>query len=324
MNRCYGCFKEIPKKDSFCRSCLKRIFNNQKVSPVLNFDKKDYVDIKQQLSDHFSISGVQDKISLRIENNNFVPVERGGQFILKPVPQTIIPEFQGDVPANEHLTMQIAKQVFKIATAENTLLRFSDGEPAYIVKRFDVADKGKLHQEDFCQLLEISEETQGKNYKYDLSYEAAAEVIKKFTSAGIIQLERYFNIILFNYIFSNGDAHLKNFSLLESEQGDFVLSPLYDALSTSIHFPNEARTALDLFENYETDSFKVNGFYTRDDFLEFGKRLNIKENRLLKFIEIYLQKKDEVLLMIGKSFLSDKAKNAYIDLFEDRLKAVLL
>ena len=49
--------------------------------------------------------------------------------------------------------------------------------------------------------------------------------------------------MVFNYVFSNGNAHLKNFSLFESEFGDYILAPAYDVLCTSLHFPNEARTA---------------------------------------------------------------------------------
>jgi serine/threonine-protein kinase HipA len=46
------------------------------------------------------------------------------------------------MPANEHLTMQIARQVYGIETAENALIFFKDGAPAYITKRFDVKEDG--------------------------------------------------------------------------------------------------------------------------------------------------------------------------------------
>lgn len=36
-------------------------------------------------------------------------------------------------------------------------------------------------------------------------------------------------------MFSNGDAHFKNFSLIETTMGDFKLSPAYDLLNSSIH-----------------------------------------------------------------------------------------
>jgi serine/threonine-protein kinase HipA len=42
------------------------------------------------------------------------------------------------MPANEHLTMQIARQVYGIETAENALIFFKNGAQAYITRRFDV------------------------------------------------------------------------------------------------------------------------------------------------------------------------------------------
>jgi serine/threonine-protein kinase HipA len=40
------------------------------------------------------------------------------------------------LPANEHLTIQIAKQVYGITVAKNAVIFFKDGSPAYITKRF--------------------------------------------------------------------------------------------------------------------------------------------------------------------------------------------
>lgn len=75
------------------------------------------------------------------------------------------------MPANEHLTMQIARQVYGISTAENALIFFSDGEPAYITRRFDVAPDGtKIKQEDFAALWNRSGATHGRNFKYTGDY----------------------------------------------------------------------------------------------------------------------------------------------------------
>ena len=60
-------------------------------------------------------------------------------------------------------------------------------------------------------------------------------------------LENYFRLILFNYLLSNGDAHLKNFSLIQTSMGDYSLSPAYDLMSTVLHMPDERDTALDLY-----------------------------------------------------------------------------
>ena len=323
MKHCPGCLKQRDTDFAYCSACIKNIFkNNKNITPYLDFDKNKYISIRYQLSSHFSISGVQDKISLKIDNNRLVPTDTGGEYILKPVPVNHIPNFQSDVPANEHLTMQIAAQIFKINTARNALIYFKDGEPAYIVKRFDLDGKVKKAQEDFCQLIEISEESHGKNYKYSFSYEKGSEVIKRYCSAQKIELEKYFFLILFNYYSANGDAHLKNFSLIRTEDKDYVLSPAYDLLATSIHFPDESRMALDLFENYETESFKINGFYKRGDFISLAEILGIKKDRVVKMFEKFSKSEKNIIEMIEKSYLSDKAKEQYTLLIADRMKAM--
>jgi serine/threonine-protein kinase HipA len=58
-----------------------------------------------------------------------------------------------------------------------------------------------------------------------------------FLSQFIEQL-KFFRLVMFNFLFSNGDAHLKNFSILETKDGDFRLAPAYDLLDTRIHIDN--------------------------------------------------------------------------------------
>ena len=66
------------------------------------------------------------------------------------------------IPANEHLTMQIASRIFKIQTAENGLVFFSNNEPAYLIKRFDIGlDGTKLGKEHFASLAGKTEENAG-------------------------------------------------------------------------------------------------------------------------------------------------------------------
>lgn len=323
MNPCQSCLKDIQSADRFCPKCSKELFGaTRRVTAILSFDKKEYVDYKREFSGNFSISGVQDKISLTIDNTSLVPAKKGGTFILKPTPALEVPQFQKDVPANEHLTMQIARQVFRINTALNCLVYFNNKEAAYLTKRFDIVDGVKTAQEDFCQLLNMTEDTHGKNYKYDVSYEHAASVIERYCSASKIEMEKYYLLLLFNYFFSNGDAHLKNFSLQQTPYKDYILAPAYDLLATSVHFPNEARTALDLFDNYESKSFQANAFYKLADFLKLAEFLFIKPERAETFILRFYENEEKVEALINKSFLSAEAKERYLFLFRDRQKAM--
>ena len=319
MKVCLSCLKKL-ERDTYCNSCLKKLFNGK--NPILDISKKEFSHVQYELLDRFSISGVQDKISLKLDGKKLIPTDKDGEYILKPMPGISIPIFQNDVPANEHLTMQIAKQLFNIQTAENALIHFSDGELAYITKRFDRKNGSKLRQEDFCQLSGKTPETAGKNFKYDGSYQEAGSIIKRFCAAHKIEIEKLFSRIFFNYLFGNGDAHFKNFSLIESVSGDFVLSPAYDLINTSVHFPSESRMALDLFIDYETESFKENGFYKKPDFIKLAEFYEIKHNRTERIIQSFLQKNENVKCMVESSLLSKDAKSRYLEIFEDRLKAI--
>ena len=318
--RCLGCFKST--KETYCNRCKKELFDNMKINFTLDFDKKEFLSTKVELSDKMSISGVQDKISLKIENNKLIPTIKNSQYLLKPIPLMDYGELLNDVACNEHFTMQLAKQVYKIPTAINALIRFNDGELSYITKRFDRVHGSKIKQEDFASLDIRSESTHGKNYKYDYSYEQIALLIKKYLPTYKLELIKFFKLILFNYLVGNGDAHLKNFSVVQRETKDYTLSPAYDLLSSSIHIPNESRTALELFHDYDTEAFLANGFYSYDDFIKFAQIVGIDDNMANKIIEEFISYEKKTLELLDNSFLSDAAKNNYKKLYLDRLKAV--
>lgn len=323
MTGCPGCFKV--DESTFCRRCRKALFDGKKIPDVLPFTRPDYNEKKLEIdSDRMSISGVQTKISLALSNGELVMAESGGEYILKPIPQG---EFQRleVVPINEHLTMQIARQIFKIDVAANALVRFADGESAYLVRRFDILPGGKrLLQEDFAQIANRSEESHGKRYKYDSSYEEVGELIRRNVAASPVFLERFFQIVVFNYLIHNGDAHLKNFSLFRSDEaGDYRLTPAYDLLNTRLHVPNERRTALDLFQgDFSTPSFVANAFYAHDDFAAFAEKLGLVKRRYKAILQSYLDRQDAVFALIDRSLLPDDSKRLYKNHIQESANAI--
>jgi len=323
-NRCCSTLAETKAGVFFTAGAGKKLFQGKKVSPVLEFDRARFGVIRRENAGRISISGIQDKISLRLEKNRLVPAAGNGEYILKPIPGLEGMEFRDDVPANEHVTMQIAAQVFRLPTAANGLLFFSDGQPAYIVRRFDrcPATGQKLHQEDFCQLSGRSSDTNGPNYKYDASYEEVGDLLRRFCPAAPVEALKLFRQIVFNYVVGNGDAHLKNFSLLESPDGDMVLTPAYDLLSTSVHFPEESRTALELFRDFETPQFAANGFYSAADFHELGRRYNLPAKSLDETLVEFRRGYPAMEAMVRCSFLSEGARQRYLAIVGDRLKAL--
>ena len=271
-----------------------------------------------------SISGVQDKVQLKRVRGGFAVVESGGDYILKPVPRNTYAELASDIPANEALTMDIAEKVFRVKTAEHELVEMKDGEYAYLTRRFDRRDGECVQQEDFCQLAGHTPETHGENYKYDASYEELADLMRRFCPAAAVENPKVFFLILFNYVFANGDAHLKNFSLYRSEQGDYILTPAYDLLNTAVHFPNEpTATGLEFFaDGHFTPAYETLGFYSSADFIELGAAFGVFEEDVRGMISLFHAHRDEVAQMIETSRLSDEARSRYIFRFHDRLKAI--
>lgn len=322
MNYCNSCLKE--NIDGFCKDCLKKLFDGKKVSPILSFSRPEFNDAKIENGSRLSISGVQIKHSLKLEDGSLVLKERGGEYILKPVPTGSFQNLN-QAPANEHVTMQIASQVFGIKTAVNAIVQFSDGEYAYLTRRFDLKRNGdKYLQEDFGQVARRTEETHGKNYKYDFSYEEIAELIKKYVGAYPVEIEKFYKLILFNYLVCNGDAHLKNFSLYRNDEyGDYLLTPAYDLLNTSLHVPGEPDTALELFKNgFMTEAYQQGSKYTRDDFYEFGIRTGMRDIREGRIIMEFLAKTRGIQEMVNRSFLNDTMKTNYLEGVKSRIERI--
>lgn len=321
---CLGCYTEV--KEGYCLKCRKKLFDKAKISSVLSFDapKADNLAEFQEHSKRLSISGVQLKYSVRLENDELKLYDRNGQYILKPVPPARQLINITDAPENEHLTMQIAEQIFYINTATNALIRFKDGQPAYITRRFDVKpDRSKYMQEDFAQLTNKTKHTHGETFKYDGTYEEIGLLIKKFVAASMPAIEKFFQLVIFNYIFSNGDAHLKNFSLTRNDSGEYQLAPAYDLMSTIIHTPHESDTALDLYEDdLNSEHYATYGNYGRENFMELARRLGIVEKRAVRIMDKFNAGKAQVIELIGASFLSSDVKKLYMTSFADKLKRI--
>lgn len=233
-----------PGYHTYSRTALVRVFNGRKVSHLLPYDSPTSNAATDELFDEnrnrMSISGVQEKFSVLLEKNKLRLINEGerGGYILKPIPAA--GRHPDQMPANEHLTMQIARQVYQIETAENALIFFQNGAPAYITKRFDVGENGiKLAQDDFASLAGRTPQTHGEHFKYPGNYLELFQLMQKYVPAYTVEAPKLLKLLVFNYLFSNGDAHFKNFSLLETPMGDYRLSPAYDLLNSRIHIKDK-------------------------------------------------------------------------------------
>ena len=311
--------------NTYSPSCLRNLFNGKKVNHALLYEppqqSEEFAEKFMENRKRISISGVQEKLSFLLENNQLRLTKEGeqGTYILKPIPRDLKKVDQ--VPANEHLTMQIARQVYGINTAANAIIFFKNGSPAYITKRFDVKEDGrKWGKEDFASLAGKTKDNAGDNFKYEYSYEEVGMLIQKFVPAWRVEIERYFSLVVFNFLFSNGDAHLKNFSLRESSKGDYFLSPAYDLVNTRLHV-DDTDFALNkgLFaDEFKSSEYKKSGHPSKSDFIEFAKRIGVTESRVKKLLNPFLEKQNPVETLISRSFLIDASKRGYLMMYQTK------
>ncbi|WZL88745.1 HipA domain-containing protein [Salinimicrobium sp. 3283s] len=305
---------------TYSRTCLKHVFVGRKVSHVLPYDApnsnrqtdKLFEDNQQRIS----ISGVQEKFSVLLEKNKLRLIKEGeqGTHILKPIPH--FGRKRDQMPANEHLTMQIARQVFNIETAENALIFFQNEAPAYITKRFDLKPDGsKKAKEDFATLAGKTPQTHGEHYKYEGNYLDLFELMKKFLPAYRIETPKLFKLLVFNYLFSNGDAHLKNFAILETPMGDHRLSPAYDLLNTRIHV-DDSNFALEdgllpksMAQTTIAGQFKI-----------LAEQVEIKPKQFDTIMASMMENSKEVVQLSSASFLEKSTQRNYIQDYQYRLK----
>lgn len=317
-----------PGYDTFSPPCLKKLFDGKRVSPILGFDyDADSVDLAESIN-QISVSGVQEKLSAVVQNGQIVLTPQGehGHYIIKPAPSYKNLRFRNFIPANEHLTMQIAKQVFKMKVAENGIVFFANGEAAYITKRFDFDNDGnKIKQEDFSSLAQKTTDTHGKDYKYSGSYEDVAALLKANTSAWQVEMSHLFTLIVFNYLFANGDAHLKNFSLQQSANGDYLLSPAYDLMNTSIHVQDEDFALQEglIPKSEHSEIYSNSGHPSKEDFITFANRNGVLPKKQDAIIKMFSANNPLIDELIKHSFLNDKIKRMYKQSYQERLSRFL-
>lgn len=257
----------------------------------------------QKLAGKLSISGVQPKLSVRLEGDKLLPVAKDGQYILKPQTQQF-----AELPQNEYLCMQMGRK-FGLNTAESILLELSDGTLAYLVKRFDRFKKGthmeKLSCEDMHQIL-------GGPNKYAGSSEQIAKIIKQYCTFAPLELQRFFEISIFNFAIGNGDAHRKNFSLLTNEKGIVALSPVYDLVSSRLVLPEEG----------DEIALTINGKQnrlTKNDFKDFAENIGVDasyaKNRIIELLVL----QDDFSDMINKSTLTLRLRQKLTEILTERL-----
>ena len=316
FNQCLGCYAPLERQEIseiYHERCSRKLFGTA-IPPTIDFGIDELEDMaKTSISYHLALTGVQKKISLEIQKQSEDPSHRmmivglWGNFILKP-PTTKFPE----IAKLEDVTMHMARAA-GIATAEHGLIPLKTGELAYITRRFDrLPKKQKVAMEDFCQLSEMLSAD-----KYNTSTEMSGKIIWKYSSSPGLDALRFFEMNIFSFLTGNADMHLKNYSLIQNDLGQYELSPAYDLLSTKLLLP----------EDKEESALSINGKKIKLKKLDFdvlGKNLKISEKSMEHSFSRILKSLPIMEKLIETSFISSSTKKSYIQLLQQRAKRLEL
>ena len=270
---------------------------------------------RQVIRTSTSVTGVQAKMSLDVnrggksEPAKFTIVGLWGKYIFKP--QSGKYPF---LPELEDLTMKMA-EVARIRTARHTLIRLADGELGYLTLRMDRGRKGeKISMLDMCQLTNRLTE-----HKYYGTYQQLAETIKKYSSVPMLDVQRYWEVVLFSWMTGNSDMHCKNFSLIDTGNGEYVLSPAYDLLAVLLADPADTEEmAMSFTVGGAKNGFNKTTFM--DAFTQSGIPVAVAD-KMIERMKGYLPKWKE---LIAQSFLPEKMKADYCRLLSQHIEQLSL
>lgn len=171
------------------------------------------------------IPGVQDKVSSKMLNARVKSAHQ--EYIIKFNPEKV--PFAVE---NEFFFLKLAREC-GLETSSFELLTDSQGNHALRLLRWDrVGENGnsiRLAVEDGSQVLDLEPRD-----KYTPDFVEMAKVFADLTTAIEFTGENLFAQLVFNWLIGNGDAHAKNFSLLEGGL-EWKVAPAYDLLCTRFY-----------------------------------------------------------------------------------------
>lgn len=244
---------------------------------------------------NFALGGMQMKFSMLRQGERYTLAGGGqlGNYVVKPPSN----DFEA-LPMVEAATMETARSA-GIDVPEVLLLPpesvqglpnmsgYRRSEPFYAIRRFDRPEGGRTHVEDFAQVFNLR-----THQKYgEANYEMIGRTLVRY-AGGLPDLKEMARRLVLNVLMGNGDAHIKNWSLIYDNPLRPRLSPVYDLVSTVAYSTGDISVALNLgkvkhFQAITLDTFAT--FLTRIGVLDQVRDEVMNEVRLAgrKVLEIW-------------------------------------
>ena len=227
--------------------------NPQRIAPI-------QIDVRYYAEHKFSLAGVQLKFSsTRNRDGRFnINQDEDSQSWIIKTPSTI----HQHLPSNEYSIMRLAESVgidipeIKLVPLSklNNLpnIQLPNEKFAFAINRFDRSVNGRVHTEDFTQIFQY--------YPIDkyqrANYEEISAVLRRFSGEPLADIQQFARRLLVNILLGNGDAHLKNWSVIYQDKQTPRLSPAYDIVFTSPYIQGEDKLALNMAKT--KDWYQIN------------------------------------------------------------------
>ena len=314
MSKCLFCYGQLEEGEShFHASCARKFFGTAEV-PSLPYSRDNMSELARRIiRTSASVTGVQAKMSLDLDRGEknepprFTIVGLWGRYIFKPqsAQYRCLPEL-------EDVTMKMASAA-GIRTVDHTLIPMADGELGYLTKRIDRDAKGgKISMLDMCQLSNRLTE-----HKYFGTYPQLANTVKRYSSAPMLDVQRFWEVVVFSWITGNSDMHCKNFSLIDMGGREYTLAPAYDLLPVVLADPQDTEEmAMSLTTGGEKKGFNKDSFLLAME--ESGLARPVSEKMIGRLRDSF----PKWTALINGSFLPEDLKKAYIQLLNERLNRI--
>lgn len=265
---------------------LAEVLKRLPVQPLLSGERKV----------RMSLAGAQNKIAVFVDDKSRISLPLNNapsNYILKPTTD----EYR-EIVSNECFCLNLANEVG--INAAKSKMGYAGDIEYLLIERYDRMKTAesefpiRQHQEDFCQALGFSPENK---YQEDggPGLRDCFNLVREFSSRPGIDLLALLDIVIFNVIVGNHDAHGKNFSFLYGQRGGdhgVRLAPAYDILST-VYYPSLSNDmAMKIGKARESGSIRIenmnqfanhidmNAVAVRRRFLEFTELVKTKLPKL--------------------------------------------
>lgn len=191
-----------------------------------------------------------------------------------------------NIVVNEQLALRTAKKL-GLDTPDSFIINTgsgADGEILFATERYDrriektaepvsgLPRAYRLHQEDFAQAMGISAANKYETPEGEY-LERIFDIIRSRSSEPLTDMLKMWDYLVFDYLIGNTDNHIKNLSLLYSEDLRLLrLAPLYDVISTIVYDRSTRDMSVSIDGRYSIDEIDESSFVNQAEKIHLGKK----------------------------------------------------